>query len=298
MITAEERSHVAAIATALADLVTTTDIENAEDLLRLKRMGGNKVTRIQSLFLRRLGRGYKGDATTALRALVLRAHERLIIAKKTIHVSELEAILAPARALGWVHRELEQKGWRTAVRTTTETNKVDPNADPPPRRVRPFHHREAEKQLHELTTSAINAQERGRRLELIVLGILHHEKLRPQHSVRNTGEEIDLAFEISDIHYVAECKWEKKPAGGLELTTISAKARTRPEGTRGVLLSMMGFVEDIEDLAARGQQQNVIGLTGQHLMSVVSGHLSWSDVVLAGWRAASRHRRFVAPLGT
>ncbi len=98
-----------------------------------------------------------------------------------------------------------------------------------------------------------------------------------------------MVFTLGDLHYVSECKWERKRVGFPQVRLLSDKARTKIEGTYGVVVSISGFVDDINEKVAMSNRQNSVGLDYGHLMAVLEGRTTWSRVVREARKHASRN---------
>lgn len=297
-ITVKTHAAISLLAVKLADLLTNSLISAGAERYGLDARGTNKVARLRSVFEvlhaddRRVNA--RGELLTVL---VLEAHAQALAGKCVFPEATLDEILEAARVLSWDVRDLRSKGWRTAIKSATPVL-VPEAAHPAPSvpRVRPSRFDEGLAEIARLIEDrAVTPQQRGLQIELIVFEILRREGLRPQRNVVVPGEQIDLAFDLGPGHYLVECKWLKEPVGDVDVSRLTHKIATRPVGVRGVVLSMSGFVRNIEALVQRGGQQHCIGLDQQHLMSILEGRASWADLVVRGWRDASLHRQFLAP---
>lgn len=297
-ITVKTHAAIALLAAKLADLLTNSLISRCAERYGLDGLGTNKVARLRSIFEvlqaddRRVNA--RGELLTVL---VMEAHARALAGQCVFPEATLDEILEAARVLSWDVRDLRSKGWRTAIKSAAPA--VAPEvvpAAPAISRVRPSRYEEGLAEIARLIEDrSVTPQHRGIQIELVVFEVLRREGLRPQRNVVVPGEQIDLAFDLGPGHYVVECKWLKDPVGDVDISRLTHKIATRPVGVRGVVLSMSGFVRNIDVLVQRGGQQHCIGLDQQHLMSILEGRSSWADLVVRGWREASLHRQFLAP---
>jgi hypothetical protein len=157
---------------------------------------------------------------------------------------------------------------------------------------KPRVHFAARDHIGELVLPGVNPQHRGRQLELIVFEILQAEVLSPERHVVIPGEEIDLAFTLDAQHYLVECKWEAPLLGLPVIESFASKVSRKAEGTFGVVLSMSGFVADVNEKAARGARLNCIGLAPTQFMNILEGRITWSESVRRGRQLASRRSIF------
>lgn len=300
-ITVKSRAAISVLAARLGDLVTNSVIEDCAYQTKLPAEGTNKIVRLRSMLEAAETDGRRLDAgSRAITLLVMEAHARAVAGRCVLTETTLNEILDAARVLSWDVRDLRSKSWRTAITSATAPDGAAPAtsavATPTEPRVAPSRHDEGLAELARLVEDrSVTPQQRGTQIELVVFEVLRRERLRPQRNVVVTGEQIDVAFDLGSTHYLVECKWLKDPVGDAEVSRLTHKIATRPVGVRGVMLSMNGFTRDIEMLVQRGGQQHCIGLDQQHLISVLEGRASWTDLVVRGWRDASLHRRFLAP---
>jgi hypothetical protein len=125
-----------------------------------------------------------------------------------------------------------------------------------------------------------------------MLEVLQAERLSPEHRITVPGEEMDLAFVLDGQHYLVECKWERQPLGLPPIQLFAGKVRRKAEGTFGVVVSMSGFVGDINEKASCGERLNCIGVTYQHVMAILEGRATWSETIRRARRTASHQSRF------
>jgi hypothetical protein len=110
----------------------------------------------------------------------------------------------------------------------------------------------------------------------------------------NPGEQIDLAFVLDGQHYLVECKWESAPVGLPIVSTFAAKVSRKAEGTFGVLISMSGFVQSINETAGRGARLNCVGIADRQLIAVLEGRTTLAALVRAARASASTRAMFFA----
>jgi hypothetical protein len=127
---------------------------------------------------------------------------------------------------------------------------------------------------------------------VVVYAILLAERLDPERSVSLPGEEIDLMFSIRDEHFFVECRWKSEPFGMPALREFSDKVRRH--AVFGFALSMSGFTHDINKQAVRGEVLQAAALSYQHLVSVLEGQATWTDVALQARKTAKRKQEFYA----
>ena len=289
-VSVEEGAAVHRIASGLADSLTNSSISQAASAFRLKAEGTNKPTRLASLL-------FESFALTKLQrerlvaSLVLEAH-RLHTAGKTVLSEEtVDSAVSDMRVLGLSPGELASKKWRKGLARATAPPPASPShtaASSPTR------HDALLGQLAALLAPGTNPQARGRELEEILHGALVKEGLGPEKNIMSPGEEIDLGFTVAGAHYLLQSKWEASAIGFPVVEAFMARVNRKAEGTFGVVLSMSGFVRDINLKASRGARLNCIGLTHASLMAVLEGRSTWATLVSIGRRAASTRSHFLS----
>lgn len=294
-------SAVAQIATTLGPAVTNTIIAEAAGVAGVRSERSNKVDKIREIltFLWADGRR-RGQAERFIVGLTVEAQSRCVQAKCEFYLEDVDLVVRAMRSLELPTGALSRGEWRSRLKK----REPDPPSAPQPVRstiqsapppISPQRYQDALNLLTELSGNGVSPQHRGRQLEIILLGVLHAEKLSPEHRVISAGEEIDLAFAIGGHHYLVECKWERDPLGLQPLRDFFGKVGSKAEGTFGVMLSMSGFVSDINDKASRGGRLQAVGLSFTHLISVLEGRTSWRACVEVARQHASRRSLFFAP---
>ncbi|ROR44763.1 restriction endonuclease [Kitasatospora cineracea] len=85
-------------------------------------------------------------------------------------------------------------------------------------------------------------------------------------------DDIDVAFEISGVHYIAEAKWEEDPVNSDPLVKLRGRLETRPPGVRAVFVSMSGYLPMIIQDAKKDAR--VLLLDRTHIEALVAGLLT------------------------
>ncbi|MFO0682229.1 MAG: hypothetical protein U0234_09260 [Sandaracinus sp.] len=298
-ITVPSHAAISLLSSRLAGLLTNSIINECAATHSITPEGSNKIHRLRSIFvLLETDDRRAGTRGVVLATLVMEAHARALGGHCRFTEDVLDELLNAARTLRWDVSALHSKKWRIGI---TPSEREEPAAPAPsatrsPTRARPRRWEEGLAEMGKLATDGtISPQQRGIQFELILFEVLLGEGLKPTRNVVVPGEQTELTFEIDNGHYLVECKWERRPAGDPEVSRLAHKVRTRPVGVRGIFVSMSGYAGDMDALVQRGGQQQCIGLDQQHVMNVLEGRATWTDVVLRGWRDASIYRRFLAP---
>jgi hypothetical protein len=292
------RSAVSRLARTLGPLVTNADILDAAAKVGVKLYRSQRVDRLDELLLALLSDGRRRNtATEVIYGLVRAAASAWSLGpRKQAEMTEQHAdsIVAEMRLLKLSTGGLERKGWRKGLAKPV----VPPgraSAAPAPIRSSAARgeplakvHEEARERIGVLAQGGCSPQHRGRELEQILFSVLREERLDPELHKVSPGEEIDVVFTMGELHCVTECKWTRERIGLPEVRLLAAKASTKLEGTFGVVLSMNGYVEDINAKVSMGGRQNSVGLDASHLMAVLDGRATWAKVVRDARKLASR----------
>lgn len=290
------RASIMRLANTLAPLVTNSVILGLAEQVGVLSLvtGSNKALKLEQLFVALLSDGRRrARAPDVIIELTMAAHSRAL--QKLVEMSEqqVDDIVAEMRFLGISTGKLGRKEWRRGLTPlppkSTAVSTHPAAASLAALEVRPKRHEAALQHLIALSQDDSNPQVRGRQLEVILFGVLKEERLDPARNVVNLGEELDVVFTLGELHYVSECKWERRQVGFPQVRLLADKARTKIEGTFGVVLSMSGFVDDINEKVAMGSRQNSVGLDSGHFMAVLEGRMTWSQVVRDARKLASRH---------
>lgn len=298
-----EHAAITEIATALAPAVTNSVIAEAASNFDLVSDKSNKVDKIRDIFATLWADGRRRQQAGRFAVgLAVEAHSRAVQGKVEFYLEDIDQVVQALRSLKLSASELSRGDWRNRLRK--RVSEPSPSSVPTSNstfassataRVAPRRYDEALVLLGELTAGHVGPQHRGRQLEIILFGILKAEGLSPEHRVVSAGEEIDLAFTIDSHNYLVECKWEHDPLGLAPLRDFFGKVNSKAEGTFGVMLSMSGFVPDINEKASRGGRLATVGLSYTHLISILEGRTSWLATVQRARQQASRRSLFYSP---
>jgi hypothetical protein len=126
---------------------------------------------------------------------------------------------------------------------------------------------------------ASDPHKRGRDFELLIVELLKAEGLSPRHSIERIGEQIDISFEYGPHTYMVEARWKKVPSEPKELRDFHGKCQGVHVDVRGVFIAVQGYTAGSADALAKLGELRVVMLDGTHLMSVLSGAISFSDLL-------------------
>lgn len=288
------------IAARLGPTVTNSIIDGlARELGFRPLQASNKVRKIQLMLAELLADGRsRATASKAIVTLTMEGHHRTVAGQAGMTVDDVDVIVADMKTIGIPTGDLARTGWRAGLKNPSQAKGNSPGTQgavaPSMTGPRPQRHDQALAYLAQLTMDDSRPQHRGHELEKIVFELLLKEALQPTGNIVNAGEQIDLAFILDGHHYLVECKWEAQPVGLPIVTAFSAKVARKAEGTFGLLLSMSGFVRNINETATRGSRLNCIGIAHQHLIDALEGRTTFTAIVKAARASASTRATFFA----
>jgi len=141
-------------------------------------------------------------------------------------------------------------------------------------------------QFYELVATE-NAQQRGFLFQNFLWELFTAHDLNPRGPFRNTGEEIDGAFEFDMTQFLLEAKWQKESVGAASLDSFSKKVERKLENTLGLFVALNGFTES--GLGAfSGSRPSIILLDGEDLAVVLQGLVDFRDLLKRKVRYASQ----------
>jgi hypothetical protein len=292
-LTVPAAAAISRLATRLAAILTNSVITEVAKAASLRVNGSNKSERLKPLLAASWRECTRAQMEGMIRTLTLAAYDLHTSKKVIMSDDDVNAVIREMRILRLRPQSLAHKGWRTSLRKS-QSAEPTPSSEPvksgsPGRKPYP----DALAHIQELVQRGTNPQMRGPQLEHIVHEVLVEERLSPVRRIISPGEEIDLGFTLDGQHYLVECKWEGEPIGVPTVTGFMAKVMSKAEGTFGVVLSMSGFVRQINEKVTRGRRLNCVGLTHTELMAVLEGRASWTETVRRSRQLASTQSLFV-----
>lgn len=127
--------------------------------------------------------------------------------------------------------------------------------------------------------SSSDPHKRGRDFELLVVDLLKAEALSPRHGISRVGEQVDISFEFGPQTYLVEARWKKDQSEPKELRDFHGKCQGVHVDVRGVFISVQGYTSGCAEALAKLGELRVVMLDGTHLMSVLSGAITFSDLL-------------------
>lgn len=127
--------------------------------------------------------------------------------------------------------------------------------------------------------NAKDPHQRGRDFELLIVDLLQAEALSPRHGINRIGEQIDISFEFGPHTYLVEARWKKTQSEPKELRDFHGKCQGVHVDVRGVFISVQGYTSGCAEALSKLGELRVVMLDGTHLMSVLSGAISFGDLL-------------------
>ncbi len=167
--------------------------------------------------------------------------------------------------------ERARQEWQTRREQESASRPV--KAERQPREVAKLHQRFID--MH----NTDDPHKRGRDFELLVVELLQAEALAPRHSIERVGEQVDISFEFGQQTYLVEARWKKVPSEPKELRDFHGKCQGVHVDVRGVFISVQGYTSGCAEALAKLGELRVVMLDGSHLMSVLSGAITFGDLL-------------------
>ena len=147
--------------------------------------------------------------------------------------------------------------------------------------------RERERRLRELNeafteiASSTDRQARGYSLEDLLKELFSLFELRYRKSYRGNGEQIDGFFAFGGFDYLVQARWRKDVPTLEDLLAFKGKVDRKIESTRGLLVSIAGFRDDIVQRLREAGPTNLILMDGYDLTLILEGRVSLIDALQA-----------------
>lgn len=138
-------------------------------------------------------------------------------------------------------------------------------------------------------------QQRGFALERLFFDLVHLSELEHKKPYRTPdGEQIDGHFRYEKFDYLVEVKWISGPTKQEHLAVFDGKIRGKAQSTRGLFLAAEGFAERAVRKFS-GDSPRILLMTGEDLALILSGAISFYDLVRAKVDAMVRYGRIDLP---
>jgi hypothetical protein len=144
--------------------------------------------------------------------------------------------------------------------------------------------------------SKLEPKKRGFEFEEFLNRLFQLFDLAPKDSFRNTGEQIDGSFQISNDIYLVEAKWHSSEIGQADLLAFEGKVSGKATWTRGLFISISGFTDDGLAAFSKGRPTSIIGMDGNDLKDILDRKFTLPEAIALKSRYAAETNEFFCPL--
>ncbi|MYH18121.1 MAG: restriction endonuclease [Gemmatimonadetes bacterium] len=124
-------------------------------------------------------------------------------------------------------------------------------------------------------------QASGYGLEDLLKEVFALYEIRYRKSYKADGEQIDGFFSFGGFDYIVESRWRKDQPSLSELSAFKGKVDRKIESTRGIVLSINGFKEEIVQRLREAGSSNLILFDGLDLSLILEGRVNLTDALQA-----------------
>jgi hypothetical protein len=162
--------------------------------------------------------------------------------------------------------------------------------------------RERDRRLGELKNtfssmaSADDVQGRGYGLEDLLKELFALHEIRYRKSYKAEGEQIDGFFAFGGFDYLVEARWRKEQPSLQDLLAFKGKVNRKIESTRGMIISISGFDEEVVRRLREAGPANLILVDGYDLTLILEGRVSLTDALQAKIEKAAQEGAIYFPL--
>ncbi len=155
------------------------------------------------------------------------------------------------------------------------------------------------KELHAAFTElsqSDNKQARGYGLEDLLKELFALYEIRYRKSYKAEGEQIDGFFAFGGFDYLVEARWRQDRPTLQDLLAFKGKVDRKIESTRGMVVSMPGFLPDVVQRLREASPANLILFDGYDLVLILEGRVSLIDALQAKVDKAAQEGNVYFPL--
>lgn len=145
--------------------------------------------------------------------------------------------------------------------------------------------------------SSCDHQARGYDLERLLSELFPLFGLEYRPPYRTTGEQIDGSFHFRGFDYIVESRWRQDRATLANLLEFKGKVDRKIESTRGLFLSILGFMPDAPDRLRQAGSANLILIDGGDLTLILEGRIGLVEALEAKADKAYQEGRLFYSLG-
>ncbi len=114
----------------------------------------------------------------------------------------------------------------------------------------------------------------------------------PRESFRISGEEIDGSIELDNETYLLEAKWRRDPTGKNDLTIFSSKIGMKSKWSRGIFVSVNGFMDEaLNAFTSRGGISFIV-MRGGEIDLVLTGKIDLAELLRKKIRTSAEEGKF------
>lgn len=128
-------------------------------------------------------------------------------------------------------------------------------------------------------TQATDAQRRGYDLEDLLKELFALYEIQYKKAFRTDTEQIDGFFHYGGFDYVVEARWRAEKFSKNDLRVFKGKVDHKIESTRGLVVSITGFQDEIARHIRDTGPANVIFFDGYDLALVLEGRVRLTDAL-------------------
>lgn len=130
-------------------------------------------------------------------------------------------------------------------------------------------------------TQSNDPQARGYELEDLLRELFAAYEIRYRKSYKADGEQVDGFFSFGGFDYIVEARWRKRSPTLEELAAIRLKVDRKIESTRGFVVSITPYDEEILRRLREAGSANLVLMDGYDLALILEGRVSLVDALQA-----------------
>jgi hypothetical protein len=121
-------------------------------------------------------------------------------------------------------------------------------------------------------------------------------EIRYRKSYKAEGEQIDGFFAFGGFDYLVEARWRKEKPSLQDLFAFKGKVDRKIESTRGMIISILGFDDEVVRRLREAGPANLILVDGYDLTLILEGRVSLTDGLQAKIERAAQEGNIYYPL--
>lgn len=141
-----------------------------------------------------------------------------------------------------------------------------------------------------------NRQDRGYKLERILYELFTIYEIEYRKSYRGDGEQIDGAFSFDGFGYIVESRWRKNAPNFDELMAIIGKVDRKIQSTRGFVVSIVGFDDEVLRRLRQARPAKLILMDGYDLTLILEERVSLTYALQEKVNRATQEGRMFFPV--